>query len=571
MQNSVEREKYKILKELAGNQKEEKPQQVSFLETEEFIAEQILGLNRELGEHSEQPLGVCFAKFNKRNSEITYVSELEKEGDLYTPVKSTLIGNGTIILPSCVEKYSSMSELVEEIKKYIFDYVELPDFYHQLLPYLVLFYWLSDKYPFLPYVHFVGLTGTGKSVALDALGYISYKAIRCSGSLSIASIFRLANQFKGTLLLNEFELGSKESEHYTERLQILKSGTEDFPVFRVEGEGKKEVEAFNVKSPRIFASQHGIPDAALASRTIEIHMSVKTRELPLYRLEGFFKRAEAIRNKLLYWRFANYDKVNLKEIEYGIPELKHFDGRVQQIMTPIYHLADENTRSNILVFMKQKEEETKRERLEELDGLIFTIVLASWEANEDLLVGGLTSEVNKKREHQGYKTTVTEKKVGIVVRKNLGIETERTNEGYRLVLTPKKVKELKKHFGIVDTLQESTQRSLSSPISHENISEVHPWTLSEASETSSKTANSVKYSLEEFPEVLKNTPTETLELWREKALKKFDLDLPKKEINDLHRKMELLDSELLKRGYFDTRESNEFIKEAVENLGKGIA
>ena len=67
-----------------------------------------------------------------------------------------------------------------------------------------MFYWIYEKFPFIPYVHFVGGTGTGKSSATFTLGSLCYKPIDTTGSMTISSIFRLATSWRGTLLIDEF-------------------------------------------------------------------------------------------------------------------------------------------------------------------------------------------------------------------------------------------------------------------------------------------------------------------------------------------------------------------------------
>ena len=98
-------------------------------------------------------------------------------------------------------------------------------------------------------------------------------------------------------------------------------------------------------------------DAALQSRIIDIHMSKSTKELPLYRDEGFYNQALHLRNKLLLWRFRHLTQIDLKGIEYGFEELKDFDRRVQQVITPIYYLADKDIKQSLLTFIKEQEQE----------------------------------------------------------------------------------------------------------------------------------------------------------------------------------------------------------------------
>lgn len=443
---------------LNPKKKDDKPIEISFFETDEFIYEQI---NCERCEHCELGRDVYkFIKYTKVDGNIEIVGQFQQDGIVYQPIKNKLTELKAILLPTKIEEYGSTDKLVEEISEFLLTYFEPPKYYEGILPYLVLFYWISDKFPFVPYLHFVGLTGTGKSTALETFGSICYKPINASGAITLASVFRLAHEWRGSLLLDEFDLGGKNSESYGGMLQLLRSGVADMPVFRTEGDRKKEVELYRIKSPRIFSSQDPIVDAALQSRTIVVKMAKNKKRVPLYRLASYFDKAQSLRNKLLLWRLRNLNKVDLKAIEYGFDELSGFDGRVQQVLTPIYSLANDATKKKIIEFAKDQEEETKRERLEEIDGQIFLYI--SEHAYEDIPLAALTDHINTKRLKQGYKESYTERKLGNIVRKVLGFASERRNDGYHLIIDQDRVNELATYYGIdIAVPSDNTQRSQS--------------------------------------------------------------------------------------------------------------
>src|SRR3990167_463691 len=114
----------------------------SFLETPDFILEQVVNTTHTT--HTTNTTDTYFVLYDKK----------------------------TILLPSGVEEYGDEKQLTDRIKKFLFSYFELPPFFEKLLPYLILFYWVYDKFPFVPYLHFVGLTGTGKTTAQEVFGSI---------------------------------------------------------------------------------------------------------------------------------------------------------------------------------------------------------------------------------------------------------------------------------------------------------------------------------------------------------------------------------------------------------------
>src|SRR3990167_4731261 len=348
----------------------------SFLETDDFILEQVLDTTHTT--HTIHTTDTNFVVFNKKSSVVTKEPIIIHQGVEYRPIVDELLEKGTVLLPSGVEEYGDEKKLIGRIKEFLYSYFELPPFFENFVPYLALFYWVYDKFPFVPYLHFVGLTCTGKTTAQEVFGSICYKPIDASGAITLSPIFRTASTWHGTLLLDEFE---PNGEGYDEMLAFLKSGVGNKAVLRTEGDAKREVRVYMIKSPKVFTYEHPIANAGLQSRTLVVEMHKNTRRIPLYRLGGFLEEAEHLRNQLLMWRLRNINKVNLKDIEYGFPELQGFDRRVQQVITPVYYLSDEKTKLEIAQFAEVQEKETKRERAESLEGQIFQVIVDNLPAN----------------------------------------------------------------------------------------------------------------------------------------------------------------------------------------------
>ena len=327
-------------------------------------------------------------------------------------------------LSSGVEEYKNTKEIIDQIKKYLNERVQLPVKpinYEKFLPHLILFYWVYEKFPFIPYIHFVGGTATGKTTAMEIFGDLCYKSVDSTSSLTIASMFRIATQWKGTMLIDEFNNSGEEAK---ELVTFLKAGVSNRLLYRVEGEKTKELKAYVIKAPKIFTSETPIGDVGLQSRTIVIKMEKNTRPLPLYQLEEDLEECMHIRNKLLLWRLRNFNKIDLKKIKFGFPELKAFDRRVQQIITPVYYFSDKDTKADILEFAKDQEDETLRTRKEAIDGVIFEILLEIWEFGE-AQIKDICSRFNEEQKSKGYKEEYTEKRIGSIIRKILGFNTER--------------------------------------------------------------------------------------------------------------------------------------------------
>jgi hypothetical protein len=360
--------------------------EATFIQTPEHVFEQtvrmakdnklILKLVANSTNGANGAVETCFCKYDPSNDTWENIETVTIGDKIYKPMGGELFDdeNTVLIFPSGVMEYGTDKELIEEIREFIHTYLEVDPYYEQVLPFYALFTWVQDKFPFTAYLHFVGVTSTGKSRAIDTMAQICYKSIVASGSVTNSPIFRLSDMVRGTLCLNEFELGAKTEEGYNEKLQILKSGSEHYAALRTEGEGKKQVRKYILKGPKIFGGQRPIEDSALLSRTIVIPMKKKTRRIPIYTLKSFQEKGDILRKKLLLWRLRHLNKINLEEIEYGIPELEKFDSRVQQIMTPIYYIASDAVKQTMIEYLQELEDDIKESRREEPSGKIFLVI-----------------------------------------------------------------------------------------------------------------------------------------------------------------------------------------------------
>lgn len=445
------------LKPISTAERAEDTTYISFLETDEYILEEIKNATLATpATHSSCKGNYSFIKFSKLTGEAEVMESVEHLGKVYCPIVDGAAEKGGVTLPSGVMEYGSTDKLVKELTEFIYENCEVPSFFEKFLPHVILFYWVYERFPFIPYLHFVGGTSTGKTTAMETLGSISYKSIDTTGSLTIASLFRIATTWKGTMLIDEFDhLGDRSGEI----VSFLKSGVSDRLIFRTEGETKKEVKAYLVKSPKIFTSENPIDDAGLQSRTFVVRMQKNKRRLPLYKLDDYHSWAESLRNKLLLWRLRNFNKIDLKEIRYGFPELEAFDRRVQQIVTPIYYFSEEGARSGIIDFARQQQEETLRERRESLEGQIFQTLLDSNQTTVPLSF--VHNVVNKGK----VTHLISERKLGNIVRKILGFDIQRLgHENISTILIDKDLlPEMCKYYGLLGKERVADVASVAEP------------------------------------------------------------------------------------------------------------
>lgn len=423
---------------------------ISQMKTSEFVLEQIATRATGATSATEAKQSHKFLKFDRKSKEIEIIEEIKIGSYIYKPLNSKLIDKNSIYLPSGVADYGSTTELIKEVSKYLNYYFEVDSSMEKILPNYILFTWVFEKFPFVPYLQFIGRTTTGKTTAGETVTSLCYKAIDATGAASQSAIFRVADEWGGVLFLDEFDPETKDQE----MLSFLKSGVSDRAVLRVEATGKNfKVVPYIVKAPKIFTSEKIITDAGLQSRTIVIKMEKNKRKLPLYKLSNYIRKGQEIRNKLLMWRLDHIGKINLSKIEFGFKEFTSFDRRVQQILTPIYYLSDKKGKDKILEFAKEQEERTKEERRNTEEGIIFNIIYEYYEVQHaQPALKYITEELNKQREDLGYKTKRSERKLGEIIRNILGFEIDRLgHENISTVLIEKnkeKYKELLEYYGL---------------------------------------------------------------------------------------------------------------------------
>ena len=431
----------------------EKIIETSFFENENYILEQIdPATDATLATILQKVRTPKFIKYSKLDKKIEEIEEVREGGYSIRPITNKIVDKKTILLPSGVEEYETTDKLIKEIKDYFYSYFEVPNLFNYFLPYYVLFTWIYDKFPFVPYLHFVGLTSTGKSTAAEVVGSVCYKAIDAGGSVTIAAIFRAADQWRGTLMLDEFDLANFGEEGYGALSSFLKTGVADKTILRVEGDTKRELTPYSVKSPKIFTSEMPISGAGLQSRVILIKMEENKRKIPLFRLPKYQVKGQSLRNKLLLWRLHNLNKIDLSEIEFGFEELQPFNRRVQQVLTPIYYLSNDDGKKEILKFAKVQQEETVRERRESLEGMVFEVISDLWNLIQiQPTLGEIFTKVAEKRSKMGYKSILTERKLANIIRKVLNFDIDRVgHENISTVLIEKdldRMATLTKYYG----------------------------------------------------------------------------------------------------------------------------
>lgn len=423
--------------------KKEKPIFRSTLVTEDALYEMVY--DKILGQTS-------YIKIDRRGQMEFFIEEVVIGENKYQPYPPTynLVEKNVILFPSLTCPYENEEEILEEIRTFIHKYLDISEVYEQIATYYVLFSWVYDKFNEVPYLRTIGDFGSGKSRFLQTIGILCYKPIFTGGATTPSPIFRIINETKGTLIIDEADF--KFSDMTSEIVKILNTGYQKgMSVLRSEGKGVFEVKAYDVFCPKIVATRETFSDKALESRFLVEEMGVgKLRaDIPRTLKENFYKDAELIRNKLLMWRMKNY----FEPVEYREELIEGIHPRLNQIVIPLLSIIkNKEIRERLKGFIVEYNGELTADRgLSKESDIVFAILKLEHELMaHEVTVKEIAKSVNEQIDDND--DTLTARKVGWYLRKRLQLKPYRRNRGYTLSfnVNRKKLDFWKERYGITD-------------------------------------------------------------------------------------------------------------------------
>lgn len=377
-----------------------------------------------------------FAVF--KDNVVQYSDFITTEQGEFFPLdgKNDLLSKGVVLLPSTASDYGSEAELISVTQAFIHKYLDVSPMYERIASYYVLFSWLHDRFYELPYLRAIGDFGSGKTRFLQTIGSICYRPIFTGGATTTAPIFRILDEIKGTLVLDEADL--KFSDMTADIIKILNMGYQKGgSVLRMKHKDSTEIKAFDVFSPKIIATRETFKDKALESRFLVEQMGSSSlrKDIPRRLSDEFYSEAREIRNKLLMWRFRNYNK----ELDFDEAEIEGIHPRLHQIVIPLLTIIDsDEMKESLKVFVKNYNKELVADMGQSRDAdIVLAILRLQHERNIDsLTVKEITDEVNK--DIDIGENNLHSKKVGWILRAKLQFKTYRARNGYTLSLSTNK-------------------------------------------------------------------------------------------------------------------------------------
>ena len=341
--------------------------------------------------------------------------------------QGSLLKFGFIKLPSDIGDTHSYTQLIQIIRGFIHEYVDLPDRMEMIAAHYVLLSWVHDAFQEIPYLRIRGDLGTGKTRYLQVIGSICYRPIFASGSSTVSPIFHLLDSFGGTFVFDEADF--RFSDEKSDLTKILNNGNaKGFPVLRTTTNAQKQFvpTAFNVFGPKIVAMRGSYVDQALESRFItETTFPKKLRtDIPVSLPETFESQAQKLRNILLRYRFEKFPTLSGSK-EHVDTSL---DSRIRQIMLPMLTVAEcDKAKNTILEFAHEMSTELTQDRGWQVEAQILLVIKHLAEKpNTRLSIKNITKALVEQNPRD-IDLRVSHRWVGERIRRSLGLKTTKSH------------------------------------------------------------------------------------------------------------------------------------------------
>lgn len=400
--------------------------------------------------YDERKKETYYFKADRLGKISSFLTKTEVDGIKYEPLPPTynLVDKKVILFPSQATPYESEESLLAEIQSFIHEYLEVTPVFERIATYYVLFTWMFDRFNEVPYLRAIGDFGSGKSRFIQTIGSLCYKPVFTGGATTVSPMFRIIDEVKGTLIIDEADFRS--SDMSSDIVKVLNTGYQyGTHILRSEGNGTFEVKAYDVYCPKILATRETFKDKALESRFLIEEMGAGSlrNDIPRTLDETFYSKSKELRNKLLMWRLKNY----FKPIEKHTEVIEGIHPRLNQIAIPLLSIIkDEAVRNELKEFIVKYNVELVAERgLSWESDIVFAILKVSYETEKsEISMKEIADEVNKDLDI--LEDPLNPRKIGWYLRTKLQLKPYKTRKGFVLDMRKNKERLLmwKERFGI---------------------------------------------------------------------------------------------------------------------------
>jgi len=303
--------------------------------------------------------------------------EINRDGINYRPIMGEELDRGIVLLPDRLQDYKDIPTLIEEIKSFIAKYYDFGEEQEEHLTFsawYVLLTWVYDRINTIPYLRALGDYGTGKTRFLKTVGQICYKPIRGSGAGSMASLKRMVDKWRGTILTDEGDI--RDDDEKNDLIKFYNLGIEKGQsIYQCDKLDPNKLQFFNPFCPKIILTRKPFKDQALESRCLtHITRETSREDIPVIVADEFDDEQEKLRDKLLKFRFDYYFEINLNKV--AKIDLGRIESRLKQVMLGFASLfaSMPEVMDEFREFLQKYQRGLREDRALSFDGQIITLI-----------------------------------------------------------------------------------------------------------------------------------------------------------------------------------------------------
>lgn len=375
------------------------------------------------------------------NGTISIRDEIEYAGQLLSSNNAPVDWLRCVCFPRHVDPYGSSRQLQRELAAQIQATVELSEDSCRLLAYFVRATWFWELLPVAPYVSIFGPIASGKTTLLRVLGALSYRPL-CVSDISTAGLYQLVDSVHPTLLIDEFDSGSRWSQRELQRLLRAGSTPGEYAVRFGSGSGRM----YSLYGPRIFSSEFPLTNDALGTRCLEINMlPVKSpkKQVDASTLEELANRFQS---KLMMLRLSQFQALEEKRAPMRIPTSlgPRMADIFRALALPIRD--DEEMVRDLGQLLGDQDSVARADREQEPQRLVAEVLFSlghelkmtrmGFQGITEILVGGVADAVQEVVDFRGGREIYSARRAGAIL-KSLGLRTirlGRMGRGFRFSL-----------------------------------------------------------------------------------------------------------------------------------------
>ena len=319
-----------------------------------------------------------------------------------------------IRFPPTSKPFGSAAKLTASMREFLSRYFGLAPHAADLLIAFALASYFVDCFPVAPVLYLLGPDNEA-GLILRLLGCLCRRSVLL-GDIDMAALGTLPSDAEATLLINQRNLAPRVTRI------LLASNNRHFCIARGNG-------LLNAYGAKAFSADPELADG------IGMHLGLSPAPDPLPILTDADEKelASDFQSRLLRYRMVNYRRVRDAQIDLRnfVPAIRD---EVRAWLAPICDCPD--LQKSVSSFCLQKSRNLEGNRVSD-DQCVVTeaaLFFCHKENTEDVFVGELAGCVNALLEGRHEDRTLTDKKVGLLLRA-VGIHGERVVKGYRIELT----------------------------------------------------------------------------------------------------------------------------------------